>query len=40
MKKNYEMPIIEVLEVSNDDIIMDSQEVDFNELLGGNNLGE
>lgn len=34
MKKNYEMPLIEVVEVSNDDIIMDSTEVDFGDLLG------
>lgn len=37
MKKNYEAPVIEVVEVSNEDIIMNSVDVDFDELLG---LGE
>lgn len=34
MKKNYEKPLIEIVEVENEDIIMNSSEVDFNELLG------
>ena len=37
MKKIYEAPVIEVVEVSNEDIIMNSVDVDFDELLG---LGE
>lgn len=36
MKKNYEMPVMEILEVSNEDIIMNSVDVNFDELLGRN----
>lgn len=40
MKKNYEMPVIEILEVSNEDIIMNSVDLNFDELLGLNEQGE
>lgn len=36
MKKSYEAPQIEVVEVRNEDIIMNSVDVAFEELLGLN----
>ena len=33
MKKDYIEPVIVVIEVSNEDVIMNSVEVDFDELI-------
>ena len=32
MKKDYNEPIIEILPVSNEDVLMNSVEIDFEEL--------